>query len=265
MSATTHGSIPSGGDALDMRVVSCNVRNGRSPDGLNAWPLRRHRLAEELRALDADVIGVQEAYVWQLEYLREHLAGFAYVGRGRRDGGRQGEHCAILASARFELRHEATMWFGAQPHVPGSKLPGSAHPRIATFARLRDRSLDMAFEVVNLHLDHRSQANRERSIAQLVDHLHEPVPRVVLGDFNAGPTNPVLDSMAAAGYTSALPSDAGATAHGYRGAVDGPQIDHILVSRHWRVLDARVVRSTLGQRRHVSDHWPIVADLRLDG
>jgi endonuclease/exonuclease/phosphatase family metal-dependent hydrolase len=254
-----------GGARSTVRVVSFNIRNGRSPDGLNAWPLRRRRLAAEILALDADVVGLQEAYAFQIDFVLDHLAGYRRAGKGRRDGGRLGEHCAILSSPRFEQLREATLWFGDRPHVPGSKLPGSAHPRIVTFARLRDRALGHSFEVVNLHLDHRSQENRERSVEQLVQHLQEPVPRIVLGDFNARPANPVLGMMAAAGFTAALPLDAGGTAHRFRGDVDGPQIDHIFVSPHWLVVDARVVRSTAGQRLHASDHWPVLAVLRLAG
>jgi endonuclease/exonuclease/phosphatase family metal-dependent hydrolase len=248
---------------LALRAVSWNVRNGLAADGVNAWPLRRGRLTAELTELEGDVVGLQEAYDFQIEFVVGQLPRYRFAGKGRRDGRKAGEHCPILFGSRFELVREATVWFGSQPHVSGTKMAGAAHPRIATFARLRDRATDIEIEVVNTHLDHRNQGNRLASAEQLVSYLDEPIPRVVLGDLNAKPGNPVLDVFGRAGYTSALDDGAGGTAHGFEGTADGPRIDYILVSAVWEVVGSQVVRSTLGGRRHASDHWPVVADLRL--
>jgi len=69
-----------------LRIATCHVRNGRAPDGRNAWPFRRWRLLDSLDSLDADVLALQKA--------------FAFHGRSRR---RRGEQVPILERKRTLL------------------------------------------------------------------------------------------------------------------------------------------------------------------
>jgi endonuclease/exonuclease/phosphatase family metal-dependent hydrolase len=87
------------------------------------------------------------------------------------------------------------------------------------------------------------------------------VPWVLLGDLNAGPDSPTLRRLEDAGFRSALPPEAGGTAHQFTGTLDGPRIDHVLVRGAWVVDGARILHVRPGGRP-ASDHWPVVADLR---
>jgi endonuclease/exonuclease/phosphatase family metal-dependent hydrolase len=253
--------------ATTLRFASFNIRYGRAPDGWHSWWLRRRATAATLTQLSADVVGLQEATEPQLRYLLDRLEPYRSVGGGRRrDGG--GEHCAVLfRSSRFAWLADRTRWFGDDPDRPGTKLPRASHPRIATIVRLApvdpttERALPVEVEVVNTHLDERHDDNRRRSIEQLVTWLDDDVPRVVLGDFNA-PPGPVLDPLLDAGYRLAHGEAAGPTFHRFGHTLDGPQIDHLLVSPHWDIIDARIERDTRGWHLP-SDHWPVVADLSL--
>jgi endonuclease/exonuclease/phosphatase family metal-dependent hydrolase len=246
-----------GTTATQLRFCSFNIRHGRAPDGLHSWCFRRSSLARTMAAIGADVFGLQEASDPQLDYLLGRLPGYEAVGDGRRrDLG--GERCSVLfRSDRLTLDDHRTLWFADDPMRPGAKLPRAAHPRIVTIVRLR--AGDLTFEVANTHLDHRHEDNRRRSVELLVSWLEPPMPRVVMGDFNAAP-GPVLQPLLDAGYRLVHGRDAGPTFHAFGRRRDGPQIDHILASAHWTVTDASIWRDTPGWRLP-SDHWPVVADL----
>lgn len=85
---------------------------------------------------------------------------------------------------------------------------------------------------------------------------------IVMGDFNLGLDSPAMNELAKAGLRSVLPTDAGGTFHAWSGATDRQRIDHILVDDGWEVLAAEVRHDRPGGRLP-SDHWPIVARLRL--
>lgn len=243
----------------DLVVVSFNLRNGRALDGRNSWPLRRRSAAQVLRDLDADVIALQEVYRFQQRYLERALRDHAAHGDGRSARG-TGERCPLLLRrSRLDVLARRTRWYGADG-ARGSRLPGASFPRVATWARLRDRTAGFEFDVFNTHLDERHADNRRRSADQLAGWVMPGQPTVVVGDFNATESDELFVTLREAGLGTALPSDAGGTAHGFSGRADGRRIDHILVSAHFEVRRAAVISDVAG--RLPSDHWPVVVALQ---
>jgi endonuclease/exonuclease/phosphatase family metal-dependent hydrolase len=247
-----------------VRVASFNIRNGRAFDGTDSWPFRAPATATAIAGLAADVVGLQEAFAFQLRSLRRRLPHLEDVGRGRTNG-RWGERCPILwERSGPRLVDHVTRWYGDTPDEPGTKLPDAPFPRIATMARFEVPALGTELRVTCTHLDSKSAERRAASLDQLLTWLDLSVPNVVLGDFNATPGNRVFARLTAAGLRHALPPDAGGTAHGFTGRTDGNRIDHIFVTSHLEVVAAEVTHPRPGGRLP-SDHWPIVADLRLAG
>ena len=244
-----------------LRVATWNVRNGRALDGWDAWPLRREAARATLRALAAQVVGLQEVFGWQLRSLRRALPSHAAVGLGR-DASGGGERCVLLVAPTLRLVRHRTLWCSATPDIPGSRLPGATHPRVVTLAELEVRASGARFGAAVAHLDQRHEANRVRSVELLLGWLDDALPWVVLGDLNAPPGSPPLRTLEAGGFDPALPVDAGGTAHAFTGRTDGPRIDHILVRGPWQV-DSAEIRHLRPGGRLPSDHWPVVADLRL--
>lgn len=247
-------------DGAPLTVASFNLRNARALDGRHWWPLRRRATALAVAGLEADVVALQEVSRWQLRWLRRHLSGT--VGLGRPRGRLGGEQVPLLvrSSTRLQVLGHRTRWFGATPDRPGTRLAGARRPRIATIARLAVDGVEV--EVASTHLDERSAALRQASLEQLVGWLDPAVPRILLGDLNADPGAPALTPLVGAGLRSALPMDAGGTEHGFTGRTDGRQIDHVFVSEGIAVLAAEVRHPRPGGRLP-SDHWPVVADLRV--
>lgn len=245
-----------------LRVASFNIRNGRALDGRHLWPLRRHATRTAIAALDADVVCLQEVYRFQRRYLLKRLPGYAAEGQGRA-GANRGEQCPILfRPERVEVESTTTRWFGPDPDRPGARMPGASFPRIATMAVLREVASGTRFGIANLHLDERRSELRVESILMVTAWLTPGVPWLIVGDLNDTPAGPALEAAAQQGFASALPDDAPGTSHGFSGGVDGPRIDHILVSEGWEVM-ASGVRAGPDKRPFPSDHWPVFADLRL--
>lgn len=262
------GPVRRAGTDDELVVATFNIRNGWAWDRSSSWPFRARSTARTARYLGADVLALQEAHSFQNRFLRSALPGYEMVGRGR--SARGGEWCTVFVRRdRLRVLDTRTRWFGDHPDRPGSLLPGTRIPRIATIVRLVRGDHTVAdggrdFDLVNTHLDHRRADNRRRSVEQLVSWLDADVPCVVVGDLNASwRREPELFSeLTDAGFTDALASDAGGTFHGFRGGVDHPRIDHIFVSDQWEVVDSAVVADDR-TRRFPSDHWPVVARLRL--
>jgi endonuclease/exonuclease/phosphatase family metal-dependent hydrolase len=211
-----------------------------------------------IRALDADVLGLQEAYAFQLRYLTTRLDGYHVAGSGRR-GSAAGEHCPVVSrEARLGLMSHETRWFGDDPMRP-SRLAGARFERIATIATYHDRD-SRAFTVINTHLDERSPQRRAASARQLAAWTPSDEPAIVMGDLNTADEADVFDPLTQAGLRSVLGPDAPGTNHDFRGHVTGARLDHILISSHFDVVNAQVVSTTTG--RVPSDHWPVRAELR---
>lgn len=248
----------------DLRVATFNIRNGRAFDGWNSWPFRRKTTAATIAALDADVLGLQEVFAFQLRWLHRRLPAYDVNGRGR--GSRRifkGEHSPVpTRRSKIRVVKHWTRWYGDQPDVPGSKLPGARFPRIATGCVLEIVGSGERVQLVNTHLDAHRADLRARSAEQLVTWLDPSLPQIVVGDFNAEVDSPPVQIIAAAGLRSALPADACGTNHDFTGRLDGKRIDHVLVSEHFEVTSAEVWHERIGGRLP-SDHWPVVTQLQL--
>jgi endonuclease/exonuclease/phosphatase family metal-dependent hydrolase len=258
--------------------MSFNIRYGTARDGDNAWPNRRDLCMATIEGRDADIIGLQEALAFQLDEIRRGLPGYTLVGVGRDDGLRKGEYAPLLIRTdRFAVDRARTVWFSETPEVPGSKDWGNNITRICTWVRLIDLRTGKALWVYNMHLDHQSQLSRERSaelVGRLIAERPDPAePVIIMGDMNAGESNPALryyrgEIASASGRDDAPPSphlvDTYRAVHpdqkqvgsftGFKDERDGEKIDHLLVSSGVEIVDADIDRTRGEDGRCPSDH-----------
>ena len=261
-----------GAAGVALKVMSFNIRFGTAKDGVNQWDARKVLLVDVLRKEGPDVIGVQEALYPQLAYIMEALPEYAMVGVGRDDGVRAGEYASILyRRAKLSVSRSDTFWFSDTPERVASTSWGNTITRICTWAQLATKE-GRPFYVYNVHLDHRSQPSREKSVALLrarIEARDPKAPVVVTGDFNAGETNPAVAAMLDGGayrdtfrvkHPDASPVG---TFTGFKvGQVAGEKIDYVFATDEWEVVDAAIVR-TSRRNRYPSDHFPVTATLRL--
>jgi endonuclease/exonuclease/phosphatase family metal-dependent hydrolase len=262
-----------------LTVMSFNIRYGTAKDGENHWTARRELLFEIIREQDADLVGLQEALASQIDEIVAAVPAYAVVGVGRDDAAKKGEYSAILfRKDRLQLAEAGTFWFSDTPTVPGSRSWGNNVTRISSWARFIDRD-GRGFYHFNLHLDHESQPSREQSTALLRQRIfarsfpRDPV--IVTGDFNVGEKNPALATLVGRPRPDAPPPlvDTFRVLHpdeatvgtftGFKfGNVSGDKIDYVLVQPETEVMSASIVRTSRNDR-YPSDHFPVVARLRL--
>ncbi len=267
------------GGPIELKLLSFNIRQGRADDGDNHWSLRKDLVGELIRRDLPDVLGVQEAYRFQLDEIRAGIPEYREAGSGR-DGGDQGEYSAILfRKDRFKLIDSDTFWLSETPHEPSAHW-GNHYHRICTWVRLRDRRSGRYFYVYNTHMDHQSQPAREqgvRLIMRTIAARPTPDPFILMGDLNAGEQNnvirylkgePVLDEPSPIAMRDSWrvvhshDRDCG-TISRFTGSREPYKIDYILVPPQAQVLAAEILREH-HEGRYPSDHYPISARVRFE-
>lgn len=266
------------GPAVALRVMSFNVRLNTAADSLDAWPLRREGVAALVRFHDPDLVGLQEPQRNQLDDLAARLPGYAWLGEPRADGGPRDEYSALLyRTGRLDVLAHGTFWLSETPDVPGSRGWDAAYPRIATWARFRDRATGDTLLHLNTHLDHvgeRARAESARLIRRRLAELAPAGPLVVTGDFNALPDSEPLRTLLspdarprlrdAHAISAEPPYGPASTWNGFRALVPGRRIDFVLVGEGVRVLEHAVLTDRLPSGRFPSDHLPVLAEIVVE-
>jgi endonuclease/exonuclease/phosphatase family metal-dependent hydrolase len=259
----------------ELVAATYNIRLDTEADREHRWSARRERVGEQIRALGADLVGLQEVLAGQLDDLVAMLPGYAREGVARDDGARGGEFAPLFyASARFTREDGGTFWLSPTPDRPRGRFElkpwGTLQNRIATWALLRDRAGGGRLLALNTHFDHWSELARRESARMVVDFVarHPADHVVVLGDFNARAGSVPHATLAAALRDAAGAPTVEAPANGTSvtawTVLGAPRhhIDHIFASPRLRpvtyqIIDRRFFYS--GASRYPSDHLPVRA------
>lgn len=255
--------------AVPLRVASYNIHAGAGMD--NVFDLDRQ--TEALRALNADVIGLQEVDVhWDARSewrdMATELAGrlgmqvyFAPIydlDPPAADGPRRQYGVALLSRHPIlsAENHDLTRLSTQDPNPVPAPAPG--------FPEIVIRVKGLPVHVYDTHLDYRADpsvraaqvADTRRIMAEDCDALGRCPRQILTGDFNATHDSPELaplwDTLTDAADVTGL------DAATYPADVPRDRIDYVTASR-----DAVEVRSAEVPDTLASDHRPLVVDLAL--
>jgi len=264
-------TISNSSDSTMFNVMCFNIRLGVANDGENSWQHRSSIAFAVIEKHQPAILGIQEAYDFQIDALRVRFPQYKLIGVGREDGKRKGEFSAIFYDfQRFKHLSSDTIWLSDTPRLPNSYHWGNTITRICTWAILQDSLTNRRMIVLNTHWDHQSQNSRARSADMIRSLLnsHSKINSIVLmGDLNANEENPAYQSLIRgkpkliSAFRALYPYEPIAGSyHGFTGQGSGGLIDHILVSPNWKIRRAVIDRFSL-DNRFPSDHFPIVATL----
>lgn len=205
------------------------------------------KLAEVIASVKPDVVGLQEVH-WRTRvgplHQGERLAELAgmnlHFGRSTvMDGGEYGN--AVLT------RGEITAAF-VHP------LPGSGEPRSVLQADIRLEGQEFTFFVTHLAAWGRLlRVARMRQIAELGDVIARgSLPHVLVGDFNVPPGAEEVRTLLQHGHLRVIGDQREATFPMTR-----QRLDYVFADVRWEAVGTEVIR------RGPSDHWAIVAELKL--
>ena len=262
------------GDNATIRVMTFNVRYADTIPP-NAWSTRRALVRDVIARASPDLIGTQEGLYQQVKDVAGDFPDYDWIGLGR-EGGSRGEFMAVFYRAsRFEPLDYDHYWLSATPGEIGSRSWGNTIPRMVTWVRFRDVASGRELVLINTHLDHQSQPARDSSaalIARRSRRWDEQVPVILTGDFNAAAGDNTVYALLTgeAGFADTWMLAGGAdtlgTYHAYRGlaAARGVRrIDWILVRGPVTTLSTAILTDEWSGR-YPSDHFPVVATLRLE-
>ena len=175
----------------ELTVLSYNIRYDNPNDGENQWKYRKERVANYIKEIKPDIIGMQEVLDPQLVFLDLSLTEFSFVGVGREDGKTKGEYSPILYNSnRLTLLQTDTFWLSETPKVISVGWD-AALERICTYAQFKHKETGQKFWVFNTHFDHIGELARIQSaklIHQKIKMLNtNNFPVIITGDFNLTP------------------------------------------------------------------------------
>ena len=175
----------------ELIVLSYNIRYDNPNDGENQWKYRKERVANYIKEIRPDIIGMQEVLDPQLVFLDVSLTEFSFVGVGREDGKTKGEYSPILYNSNsLSLLQTDTFWLSETPTVISVGWD-AALERICTYAQFEHKETGLKFWVFNTHFDHIGELARIQSaklIHQKIKMLNiNNFPVIITGDFNLTP------------------------------------------------------------------------------
>ena len=198
--------------AQQLLVGSYNIRYKNANDSLqgNVWSKRCQVICDQINFMAPDIFGAQEVLYPQLQDMKRALDGYDYIGIGRDDGKRAGEHEAIFYKKdKVRLLDHGDFWLSETPEKPGlgwdavcirictwGKFsvirPDDGHRR-GLFGR-GPKPKEAVFYYFNLHMDHVGVVARREAAKLVVSKIREiaqGAPVVLTGDFNVDQTNEI--------------------------------------------------------------------------
>lgn len=258
--------------AQDLRIASYNIRYDNKGDSGNLWVNRQPVISALVQFHDFDIFGIQEGLRHQIDTLSASLPAYAWYGIGRDDGQAKGEHSSIFyKKAKFKLLRKGDFWLSETPEKPGPGWDARLN-RICSWVQLQDLKTKKKFYCFNVHYDHQGVKARQESsvlILQKIKAIAGTAPVVLTGDFNGDHKSQWYLSIANSGQLkdtyreAALPYANNGSFNGFGKTMNSKEIiDHIFVTKGWKVKKWAVLTDSY-HGKFPSDHYPVVADLRL--
>ena len=255
-------------DPDTLKVVSFNVRLVKGSDGDNAWEFRKEASPAMFKAVRPDVLGIQEAYPEQENYILENCPGYKAVGVGREDGKDEGERMSIFWNTKtIQMLEWGTFWLSETPDEPSSGWD-ARYKRTATWGFFEVKKTGRQFFYVNTHLDHRGVVARREGLAlvraEIARRNPDNLPMVLTGDFNIPQSDSLIvafsEEMKNARVTAEV-TDTLASFHGW--GTTGKVIDYIFYDGFSACKSFKTHTETFAEKPYISDHYPIEAVLKF--
>jgi endonuclease/exonuclease/phosphatase family metal-dependent hydrolase len=254
-----------------LNVMSFNVRFPSKGDGANVWELRKDLLVDTVRRHSPDVMGTQELFQEQGDYIVEKLPEYAWFGVSRR-GNTVDEYMGVFYRRdKLALESSGNFWLSETPDVAGSSSWEMSLPRMVTWGVFAVKSSGRKFLYFNTHFPHRREDEAARvQCAKLIrDEIGRragDMPFLMTGDFNAPADGEVYRTFVPQlkDMWSEAPKRSGpeGTFHGFTGKPGNARIDWIMFRGPWKAIEAATLTDN-DNGRYPSDHFPVLAQVEL--
>lgn len=259
------------GFSLD--VMSFNLRNGEADDGDNSWRFRKDLVVDTIQRYSPDIVGTQECFAFQAEYIAAGLREYRSFGMGR-DADGTGERMEVFYKKDVLSPIESgNFWLSKTPGVPGSNNWQSACNRMVTWARFYHHETKRFFYYFNTHFDHRSEEARQEGAKLMVKRINQVptgAPVIVTGDFNQkGGDSAVWATLISGGLKDTWQTAEKTVGPPITSSRFGPPREGIDRRIDW-ILTRGPIKAALCETvlynqdgRYPSDHYPVFAKLEV--
>ena len=257
----------------NIKVMTYNIRCGFCEDSssVNNWRKRKYLVAYIIKNHNPDLIGLQEAEMFQINELIEMLDEYDWYGVSREDGKEGGESTAILyRTKRFLPEQKQTLWLSETPGIV-SKGWDAMFKRTVTITKLKDIMSSKEFYYFNTHLDHIGEVARTESSSLIVNEISKystDYPIILSGDFNYRSISEgykiIANKMFDTKSISKTESGGGnITFNGFGNDIQPDnKIDFIFVNDKIEVLN-HIVDTTTFNGLYPSDHYPVISEITI--
>lgn len=232
--------LPLALNAQDLKVMSYNIRNSAADDGTNSWVYRYASTGDMIEDQKADVIGLQEAYSDQVDFIEKNFKDYRHA-----DGFPRIMYNKKTVSVLKSGEAEGMAW-----------------------ALMKAKSTGKKFYVFNFDLQHTPEAERKDALAKKLEVISglntEDLPAVVTGGFCMKPADSRLadiETKMSNARKTAPKTDNTGTYNNW--GKNSDIVDHIYYSGFSSCPEYQTVTKRYADRKFVSNHYPIIALLNF--
>ncbi len=245
-----------------LSVMSFNVRYLAGDTGTHSWTNRQKGIYEMLAERKPMVMGVQEAYVSQVDDILNAMPQYKAYAVSRDGSSSSNETCGVFyLKDSLALMNVGNFWLSKNPSRVSMGWD-AACTRICTWALLRIKSSGQKFYVFNTHLDHVGTTARYeglRLIWSKIDQINkEGFPVFITGDFNAVPEDPIFEGNPYGSARVEAPvADEECSYNAF--GVSAQKIIDFIFYRGMDPLTFETLTEGYAGVEYISDHYPIIS------
>ena len=267
-------------------IATYNVRLANHGDSVNGngWGKRAPNVAKIALFHGFDIFGTQEGFYEQLKDLKQLMPGYEYIGVGREDGKKEGEHSTIFyRTDKFKVLEHGDFWLSEDQTKPNLGWD-AACIRVCTWGKFEELRTGMTFVYFNLHMDHKGIKAREESaklILKKIQGMPKGTPVILSGDFNVDQFSSSYQLLNTSGivrdaYDKAtlIYEPVVGTFNGFdSNNVETGRIDHIFLTDNFSVSKYGILDDTYQaaskengnkvEARFPSDHFPVMVSVEV--
>ena len=257
----------------NIKVMTYNIRCGYCEDSsdVNNWSKRKYFVAYLIKNHNPDLIGLQEAEMFQVKDLIEMLDEYDWYGVSREDGKEGGESNSILfRKNKFKVEEKKTLWLSETPEQV-SKGWDAMFKRTVTIIKLKDLMSLKEFYYLNTHFDHVGEIARTESSRLLINEIAKysaDYPIILSGDFNYTSSSEgykIIMSQLFDSKSISRTENVGGniTFNGFGKDIHPDnKIDFIFVNDKVEVLN-HTIDTTTFNGLYPSDHYPVNSEIKV--
>ena len=253
-------------------VISYNIRYDNKWDEKNSWTTRKKSIIRIFEKYSPSFIGTQEGLVHQIHYMDSVLTKYDFIGVGREDGIKKGEFCAIYyESDAYNVIESSTFWLSDTPENVSIGWD-AALERICTYGLFEHKTDKKQIWVFNAHFDHIGDIARGKSSELILEKINDlnsfSGSIILMGDFNSVPNSMPINTIQkklkdAFNISLNKPKGPIGTYNGFN--EDQPiekRIEYIFL-KNIEVLNHEHINDRLENNNHISDHLPVMIEMKI--